>query len=287
MKKLPGWLSAVLVGGAFAALLWRESRRPLRRAVESKPRRDARNLSMAALSAAAINLTERPVVAPLAELVARRRWGLLPRLRLPGWVETTAAVVLMDYTLYLWHVLTHRVPLLWRFHQVHHVDLDLDTSTALRFHFGEMVLSVPWRAAQVLLIGVSPRALSLWQTLTLIEVLFHHSNAELPAAVERRLCRFIVTPRMHGIHHSIVPEEQNANWSSGLTVWDWLHGTLRLNVPQEEIVVGVPAYREPAEVTLPKLIALPFEEMRDPWQLPGDGVPRRRLLAAPKAELQG
>src|SRR5262249_54996648 len=106
---------------------------------------------------------------------------------------------LLDYTLYLWHVLTHRVPLLWRFHQAHHVDLGMDASTALRFHFGEMVLSVGWRAGQVVLIGVSPLALSVWQTATLMEIMFHHSNVELPIEVEQWLCRLVVTPRMHGI----------------------------------------------------------------------------------------
>ena len=97
-------------------------------------------------------------------------------------------------------------------------------------------------------------------------------------ALQRWLCRFIVTPRMHGIHHSIVPEETGSNWSSGLTVWDWLHGTLRLNVPQEEISIGVPAYRDPDEVTLPHLLAMPFEKQRPTWQLPGDGEPTRPPL---------
>jgi sterol desaturase/sphingolipid hydroxylase (fatty acid hydroxylase superfamily) len=240
-KNLPGWLELLLIGGTFAGLLWLERRRPLRRAVEPKPRREGRNLTVAALSAAAIRLAEKPVVAPLAERVERHRWGLLPRLDLPAWLEVPLAVVLMDYTLYVWHVLVHKVPLLWRFHQVHHVDLDLDASTAVRFHFVEMVLSVPWRAAQVLVIGVSPLALSLWQTATLLEIMFHHSNVELPLEVERWLCKLIVTPRMHGIHHSTVHEETDSNWSSGLTIWDALRGTLRLNVPQEQITIGVPA----------------------------------------------
>src|SRR5205085_4254345 len=136
------------------------------------------------------------------------------------------------------------------------------------------------RAAQVLLLGISPRALRLWQTLTLVEVMFHHSNVELPVEVERWLSKVIVTPRMHGIHHSIIQEETDSNWSSGLTVWDWLHGTLRLNVPQDEISIGVPAYRDPAEVTLPHLLAMPFGKQRPTWQLPGDGQPTRPALPA-------
>src|SRR5438067_805268 len=219
-KKVPAWLSGLLVGGAFLALVWLERRRPLRRPVEPKGRHDVRNLAIAGLSAAAVQLVENPVTQPLAALVERRRWGLLKTLRLPGWLEIPLAVVLQDYLLYVWHILVHKVPFLWRFHLVHHVDLDLDASTALRFHFGEMVLSVPWRAAQVVLIGVSPLALSVWQTATLVEILFHHSNVELPMEVERLLSRLVVTPRIHGIHHSIIPEETCSNWSSGLTLWD-------------------------------------------------------------------
>ena len=268
-RLLPAWASAAVVLGAFGLLLLAERRRPLRRAVEPKLRHDLRNLAVVAASALALRLTEKPVVEPLAELVERRRWGLLKRLVLPPALETAAAFVLMDYTLYLWHVLTHRVPWLWRFHVVHHVDLDLTASTALRFHFVEMMLSVPWRAAQVALIGVSPRALSIWQTGLLLSILFHHSNVRLPLALERRLVRFVVTPRMHGVHHSTAPEETGSNWSSGLTVWDWLHGTLRLDVPQEAITIGVPAYREPQEVALRRLLAQPFREQRPTWRWPG------------------
>jgi len=195
--------------------------------------------------------------------------------RLPEWVEVPLAVILLDYTLYVWHVLTHRVSWLWRFHVVHHVDLHLDASTALRFHCGELVLSVVWRVGQIILIGVSPLALSVWQTAVLLSILFHHSNVRLAVETERRLNRFIVTPRMHGMHHSIVQEETNSNWSSGLTLWDRVHGTLRLNVPQEEITIGVPAYRKPEEVTLPKLLAMPFGKERPIWQLPSGGQPAR------------
>jgi sterol desaturase/sphingolipid hydroxylase (fatty acid hydroxylase superfamily) len=285
-KKVPGWWSVLLIGGAFGGFLWLERHRPLRRSVESKLRRNARNLAVAALSAGTIQWAEKPITQPLTALVERRGWGLLQRLSLPGWLEVPLAVALLDYTLYLWHVLVHKVPYLWRFHQPHHVDLDLDASTALRFHFAEMVVSVPWRAAQVVGIGVSPLALSVWQTATLVEILFHHSNVDLPISVERWLCRFLVTPRMHGIHHSIVPEETNSNWSSGLTLWDWLHGTLRLNVPQKALVIGVPAYRNPEEVTLPSVLAMPFEKQRESWNLPEDGSPHRLPLPLPPEQLQ-
>jgi sterol desaturase/sphingolipid hydroxylase (fatty acid hydroxylase superfamily) len=256
---MPRWLSACVVAGTFLTLAILERRRPLRRTVEPGPRHIGRNLAMATIGSIAIHLADTPIVTRAAAMVERRRWGLVKLLRLPAWLEVCAAVVLMDYTLYLWHVLTHRVPALWRFHAVHHIDLDLDASTAVRLHFGELMLSAPWRVAQVVSIGTSPLALSIWQTGLLASILFHHSNLKLPLGLERRLSRVIVTPRMHGIHHSVVRRETDSNWSSGLSVWDWLHRTLRLDVPQWEITIGVAGFRNPDDVALAKMLALPFD----------------------------
>jgi|SRR6267142_1420376 len=282
---MPAWLSGALIVGA-AGLLWLlESRRPLRRETEPRLGRNARNVAVAGLAAATLQLVERPLIQPLTALVEKRRWGLLKCVPLPLWLEVTLAVVLMDYTLYLWHVLMHRLPFLWRFHIVHHVDLDLDASTALRFHAGELSIATGWRVAQVVFIGVSPLSLSVGQTFLLLSVLFHHSNIRLPIEVERLLNRVLVTPRMHGIHHSIVEDETNANWSSGLTLWDWLHGTLRLNIPQDWITIGVPAYRAPEEVGLGEILKLPFVEQRPTWVLPGDGQPVGVALPAADNQL--
>ncbi len=273
--RVPAWLSGSLVLGAFSLLWFLERRRPLRREVEPKVKRTRRNLAIAGLAAASLQLVERPLIQPLTALVQRRRWGLLKFRRLPIGLEVMLAVVLMDYTLYLWHVLMHRVPFLWRFHLPHHVDLDLDASTALRFHPGELAISTAWRVAQVGLIGVSPLSLSVWQTFLLVSVLFHHSNVGLPIKVEQKLNWVFVTPRMHGIHHSIVKQETNSNWSSGLIFWDWLHGTLRLNVLQDGITIGVLAYRNPEELDLVEVLKMPFVEQRPSWLLPDDGQPVR------------
>lgn len=156
-------------------------------------------------------------------------------------VARVAALLLLDYTLYLWHILLHRMPALWRWHQVHHRDRDLDVSTALRFHAMELLWSVPWRAGQVLLIGADPATLRVWGQLTLAEVMFHHSNLRLPPALEILLRPLIVTPARHGLHHASDGQLQHANFSSGLAVWDDLHGTTAPSVPQERITIGLPA----------------------------------------------
>jgi sterol desaturase/sphingolipid hydroxylase (fatty acid hydroxylase superfamily) len=286
-KVMPGWLNATLICGTFATLLWLEHRRPLRRQRERKLTRNIRNLALAACSAAAIRLTERPVTDPLTQLIERNGWGLVKLVQLPPWLEVALSVLLLDYTLYLWHVLTHKVSFLWRFHRVHHADLDLDASTALRFHCLEMMLSVPWRAAQVLAIGVAPLPLWIWQTATLLAILFHHSNVKIPLRIERWLCRVLMTPRMHGIHHSMVHAETDANWSTIFAFPDYLHRTRKLNVPQQAVTIGVPAYRDPQELTLVKILRMPFGKQRPTWRLPGDGEPERGSLPGTPTSLTG
>ena len=244
------WIGPAVVLGCFAALLCAERLRPLRRRTEPAPRRQLRNLVLGAVSAATVAAVEAPVTKRVTRAVEARRWGLVPRLGLPAPAAALLTLALLDYTLYLWHVLLHRVPLLWRAHLVHHADLDLDATTAVRFQAAELLASVPWRAGQVVLIGVPQRLLRCWGLLTLAEVMFHHANLRLPPALEQRLSRWIVTPRLHGIHHSMCAAHQQANLSSGLTLWDRLHGSHRCDVPQRELTIGLPAYRRPEQVRL-------------------------------------
>jgi sterol desaturase/sphingolipid hydroxylase (fatty acid hydroxylase superfamily) len=278
-KELPAWIRVPLIVGFCGWILWREWRTPARREVESKALRDARNLAIAGVAGLTVQLAEIPVALRLSRWVEQKHRGLLKWLRLPAWIEVPLAVLALDYTLYLWHVLTHVHPLLWRFHQPHHVDLDMDASTALRFHFGEIALSVGWRAAQIAVIGVSPLAFSIWQTGLFVSIVFHHSNVRLDPATERRLGRWLVTPRMHEIHHSNIEDEADSNWSSGLSIWDRFHGTLRLDVPRQVITIGVPAYADPEDVTLERTLAMPFVEQRPSWQ-----TPNGRLLLTRGAE---
>jgi sterol desaturase/sphingolipid hydroxylase (fatty acid hydroxylase superfamily) len=282
-RRVPTWVSGLALVATFGVLYLLERRRPLRGRVEPEARHTTRNLAVAGLAALTVRLAEEPVTRRLTRWVEARRFGLVKRLNLPAWLEVPLAILLLDYTLYLWHVLTHKNPWLWRVHQPHHADLDMDASTAIRFHFGEMLASVPWRAGQIVVIGAGPLALTLWQSLVLVEILFHHSNVELPPETERWLSRLIVTPRMHAIHHSVVEEETDSNWSNLLTVWDRLHGTLRLDVPSREVVIGVPAYREPAELELPEVLDMPFAPQRPSWTF-ADGTRAWRPRVLPDAE---
>ena len=272
------WIAPAAVAGIFVLFLLIETWRPLRRSRESRLRRIGRNLATAGIGFATWELLAIPILLPVSRWAMERDVGLLNWLSLTGWVRVAAALVLLDYTLWFWHWVNHRVGFFWRFHRVHHVDRDMDASTAIRFHFGELGLSVFYRGLQVVVFGVDPRSVAVWQTLLFVSILFHHSNTRLPLAVERVLVRVIVTPRMHGIHHSDFQNETNTNWSSLLSAWDYLHRTIRLDVPQDAIRIGVPAYDDPRKVTLGRILALPFRRRRDDWAR-ADGRPPVRAHA--------
>ncbi len=247
-----------LGASAFAALLLAEWARPLRRATQRKWRRVFINLAIGALGGAALAVVYGPVVLGGVERARGAEFGLLRWIPLPGWLASVLAIVLLDYTLWIWHWLNHRVPLLWRFHAAHHADLDLDTSTAFRFHFGELLLSVPFRALQAVFIGVEVPVLLFWEALLLVATEFHHSNLRLPLSCERWLRLAIITPRMHGIHHSILPPEVNSNFGTLLSAWDRVHRTFLVRIPQSEIVIGLAEMRDPSRLGLLGSLGVPF-----------------------------
>jgi sterol desaturase/sphingolipid hydroxylase (fatty acid hydroxylase superfamily) len=249
-----------LIGAAAGALFLAERLRPLRLRKDPAPGRVGRNLTIGLLAAVTTAASEIPIIAPVQRLAERRRLGLLRHFPVPAPLRFAVGFLLLDYTLYIWHWLNHRVPVLWRFHAVHHIDLDLDSTTGLRFHFGELTLAAGFRAMQILLLGVDNVTLRVFQQVLLLSVIFQHSNLDLPDGVERGLLPVVVTPRMHGVHHSTRVAETNTNFSSLLSCWDRLHGTLRLDVPQSAITIGVSGFLEPRDVTLEESLALPFRD---------------------------
>jgi sterol desaturase/sphingolipid hydroxylase (fatty acid hydroxylase superfamily) len=260
------WLTPVAAGTTLAALLLLEARRPIRRGVEPKSRRAVRNAVLFGTSAVCVFVLQAGFLAGVLAWVEERRIGLLPRIAPAGPWRMALGALALDYTLWHWHRWTHVVPFLWRFHVVHHADRDLDATTGARFHFGEMSLSVVYRALQVLVIGADATTLAVWNGLLIPSVLFHHSNVRLDPRLERLLAPFLVTPRMHSIHHSNWRDETDSNWSSLLSVWDRLHGTLRLDVPIDAVTIGVPAYAGTDAVTLERMLVAPFRTQPDYWQ---------------------
>ena len=212
------------VGGTVAAL---EAARPLRPRTATRRSRWPTNALAGLLAAVFVRGAVVPAAQAAARAAARRRLGLLRWLPMPRLVKVGLGILALDYTMYLWHRALHRFGPLWRFHAVHHDDPDLDATTALRFHAGEIIASVPYRCAQVLVLGVSPSVALAYEVVMQSAALFHHSNLRLPERVDRALSYVIVTPRMHGVHHSLETRELESNWSVVFSFWDRLHGTLR------------------------------------------------------------
>ena len=196
----------------------------------------------------------------------QHRLGILNWITGPGWLKVAIAFLLLDFTFYYWHRLLHRLPLLWRFHNVHHIDPDLDVSTALRFHFGEIALSVLFRLLQLAVIGPSAATFLIFETCFAAAAEFQHSNWRLPFRLERALNKVFVTPRMHGIHHSIVEEETNSNYSTIFSCWDRLNGSFQPITEAHAVTIGVPAYRDPVDQGVLRLLILPFQKQRSYWR---------------------
>ena len=218
----------------------------------------ARNAAMGAACQAVIMVSEAPLTRRIARTNALEKRGL--RHLLPGRLGAIAGFLAMDYGFYLWHVATHKVPFLWRFHRVHHLDPDLDASTAVRFHFLDMLVSLPWRLVQVRVSGVDETLLTRWQGFFLGSILFHHSNLQLPRGWDEKLAKVITTPKMHGIHHSQRPDEMDSNWTSGISVWDRLHGTFRADVAQADIAIGVDDPLASHDIALWPALAAPLRK---------------------------
>jgi len=217
-----------------------------------------------------------PVTLFVAGWCQREGIGLLNWISFPTWLAWPIGLLALDYGIYHWHRINHLVPFLWRFHNVHHADVEMDISTAIRFHFGEQLFSIPFRMIVIALSGVSPMMLLVYELVFEAATLFHHSNIRMPKKLEGFIVKLIVTPRMHGIHHSIVKDETDSNYSTVLNVWDRIHNTRRLDVPQEKITIGVPAYRSEKDNKFWRLLILPFTKQRG-WVREDQSVPKREV----------
>jgi sterol desaturase/sphingolipid hydroxylase (fatty acid hydroxylase superfamily) len=264
---------------SFLLLSFLQWKFPLRRQSFSQVRRFLRNALFSSPGFVLARLSLIPFPLLTALWAAQNHFGLLRLLPIPHWLGIVLGVLLMDYLYWWWHVALHLIPILWRFHNVHHSDLDMDVTTALRFHLGEIIFSVPFRILIVAAFGIDFWALVIFELLFEAANLFEHSNWRLPIRLERFLNHLLVTPRMHGIHHSIVQRETNSNWGTVFCWWDYLHRTLRRDVPQDAITIGVASYRDETELTLGKLFVLPFRSQR-PWQLPDGQIPDRPIRPA-------
>jgi sterol desaturase/sphingolipid hydroxylase (fatty acid hydroxylase superfamily) len=240
---------ASTVAGAFVLLFLLERAFP----VVSWPSgiaRLGRNLSLASLNFIASPL----IVIPLTMAAATHALDWRPVLW-SGWPGLLLDLLLLDMWIYWWHRLNHRLPFLWRFHEVHHLDETLDTTSALRFHFGEVVLSSLVRAGVIVLLAVPLTSVVVFEVLLLLSTLMHHSNLKLPPRFEKLLSFFIVTPSIHWVHHHAIKADTDSNYATVLSIWDRVFGSVSTTQRTVEMKIGVEGR---AERKLLGLLIKPF-----------------------------
>ena len=266
---MTGWIvahEAVLRGSAFVAVFVLVAiaetiaeARPLR---APRPVRWTHNLTLTVLDTIVLRIVFPLGATAAAVWSAQRGIGLL---RLVGWpplLNALIAIALLDLTVYGQHALFHAVPQLFRFHQVHHADIDFDVTLGTRFHPIEMLLSMGIKIAAVVVIGASAATVVLFETLLAVTSLFNHGNLRLPGAVDRVLRRVVVTPAMHSVHHSVDESDQNKNFGFNVPWWDHLFGTYRERSSADPRLIGMAEHHDEIRQTVRWMLMLPLRPMR-------------------------
>lgn len=251
--------------GVFLAMALWELLAPRRKLTVKRPLRWLSNLSLVVINTICARLVVPLSAVAMAELAARRHWGLFNWLAWPPWLEIVLVVVIFDLVIYLQHVMFHYVPALWRLHMVHHADLDIDVTTGVRFHTIEIVLSMLLKVAITAALGASAWAVVIFEVLLNATSMFSHSNVRLPLALDRLLRMIVVTPDMHRVHHSALRHETNSNFGFNLSWWDMLLGTYR-DQPQtghEQMTIGLEQFRDERQADrLHQMLLLPWSARR-------------------------
>jgi sterol desaturase/sphingolipid hydroxylase (fatty acid hydroxylase superfamily) len=249
------------VGIVVLLLLWLlETWLPLFADRPQRLRHAVRNLGVAGLNLVVIGLGFSAAVAGAAAWAEKAQFGLLNRWSGPLWAELLAAMLLFDAWMYLWHRANHALPFLWRFHRMHHSDPEVDVTTALRFHVGEIVISSALRLAVIPLLGLHLWQVILYETMLLPVIAFHHSNVPLPEVWDRRLRSVIVSPNMHRVHHSDWRPETDSNFASIFSWWDRLGRSFRLRQDVRTLRYGLREFDGEEWQTLIGLLRTPLAD---------------------------
>ena len=198
----------------------------------------------------------------VAAWAARHELGLCPWLGIGGWTALGLGVVGLDAVAYGWHRANHRIPLLWRFHQVHHADRSFHVTTALRFHPGELLLALPVRLTAVVALGVPPAGVLLFEVVFGVANLLEHGNFDLPRRLEPLAQRVLITPALHRAHHVSDWRELDTNFGTIFSAWDRLAGTLRRSEGARRVVTGLPDWEGARAPSLSESLLLPLSQSR-------------------------
>lgn len=233
---------------------------PLRVRKEGTAKRYITNILISLFDLPFTRLLTLPLVFFVASFVERSQLGLLNFLKLNSTLHFILGFLLLDYFIYWWHRANHEIRFFWRFHQVHHEDRDMDASTALRFHFGELILSALVRIILILIFGFKIKTILIFDLTVTSVAIFHHSNLLLPSWLEKRLIKVIVTPLFHQNHHSYFQKETDSNYSAIFSVWDRLHKSHTEEMGSEKITIGLPFFQE--KISFLGLIKMPLNKLK-------------------------
>jgi sterol desaturase/sphingolipid hydroxylase (fatty acid hydroxylase superfamily) len=259
--RLAAFLAVFAVMGALELLI------PKRRLTAPKWRRWLTNLTIVGVDSLLVRLMGALAV-PLAAVAAafyaeRQGFGLFNWLGWPMWLETMLALAALDFALWAQHLASHKVVLLWRLHQMHHADVDIDVTTAIRFHPIEIGLSMLWKIVWVLALGVSPLAVLLFEVILNGAAMFNHANVALPARLDAFLRSVIVTPDMHRVHHSVIRREHDSNYGFNLSIWDRAFRTYIAQPEKghQDMTIGLAPYQSAEPTRIGWSLSLPFKHL--------------------------
>jgi len=247
--------------GIFAVMAIWEVITPRRRLQSAKAVRWVNNLGLVFFNSVVLRLVFPAAAVGMAVFASDQRWGLFNYIDAPFWVAVLTSVLVMDFFIWLQHVMVHAVPVLWRLHRVHHADLDFDVTTGARFHTLEILLSMLIKFAVILLLGPPVVAVVLFEVILNATSMFNHGNVRLPETLDRYLRFIVVTPDMHRVHHSVEDDETNSNFGFNLPWWDRLFGTYRAQprAGHEGMTIGIRTFREDKWCSwLPGMLTIPF-----------------------------
>jgi sterol desaturase/sphingolipid hydroxylase (fatty acid hydroxylase superfamily) len=233
---------------------------PRRRLHVSKLKRWTTNIGITTINTLLLRILFGAGAVGMAMAAQENGWGLLNVVALPFSAAVIFSILALDFLIYLQHVMFHAIPFFWRFHLMHHTDLDLDVTSGTRFHPVEIFLSMGIKFGAIFALGTPALSVLIFEILLNATSMFNHSNIYFPETIDRVLRLFIVTPDMHRVHHSVIIKETNANFGFNIPWWDRLFGTYR---PQPEkghhdMTIGLARFRESNKLTLFHLLLIPF-----------------------------
>jgi sterol desaturase/sphingolipid hydroxylase (fatty acid hydroxylase superfamily) len=263
--------------GIFLLMALVELALPKRTLIVSKGRRWLTNVGISVVASVLLRLMAAlavPVAAVAAAFYAQENGiGLLNNVAWSEWVKIVLALVALDLTIWAQHLASHKIPILWRLHKVHHADRDIDVTTAVRFHPVEIALSMLWKIVVVVPLGASPLAVFLFEVILNGCAMFNHANIDLPGWLDRAIRIFVVTPDMHRVHHSVQRREHDSNYGFNLSVWDRLFRTYTAQPEggHQGMIIGLTPYQSEEPTRFGWSLWLPF---RNQAPKPQPGPPK-------------